>query len=584
MGGVRQSTSESRRVRRAGWWRAVLVALLVVVVAGGGLGGAYWWWQSRTLEGMVGVGLKLLRDADDGIALHVALANWERRWDPPFRGRRLALARHLVEHHDLGDGRVRVLLTRVTGAYYGTDKDAWRRWLEDVERRDSNRSLSRSRAERVKLELLWSAPVGLTGWFSAMLALDGRVYVASLGADFVDPADVADGVVVVDGASGQAALLFTPPPTHYGPGGMIGIAGGSDVLFAASQNGVVYCIDRSGTVRWSTHTGAPIVSAPLAVDTNHDGVRDVVVVTQAGKVVALSGHQGATTWVATLTESASVPEQALGATLALGDLLGDADEEILATAVDGAVVVLDARNGRRMWRGARPAGILGGSLCRGSAADAGPPAFVLDRSARVWGLVRSGGGLQMVAWPGLGAVPAESAIAGLRSLNSEPERPPALVAFPTGDYAGGRGALGVVRAEGLEWRCPVGGAVWATPAVANLNREKGSEVVLVAIEPRAGGVVGGVLTVVSPAGHMLLREELPAPVESAPLVADVTGDGRLELLVADQTGRLHCYMTGAAGPVEWGSRGGDKFNTLNEARAYEFGQVPFGLQWSWTGE
>ena len=92
------------------------------------------------------------------------------------------------------------------------------------------------------------------------------------------------------------------------------------------------------------------------------------------------------------------------------------------------------------------------------------------------------------------------------------------------------------------------------------------------------------LTVVSALGHVLQRVELDAPVECSPVVADVNGDNHLEILVADQSGRMYCYATPGFGPVEWGLFGGDSRNTRNAANAYAFGQTLFGRQGQWKPE
>ena len=64
-------------------------------------------------------------------------------------------------------------------------------------------------------------------------------------------------------------------------------------------------------------------------------------------------------------------------------------------------------------------------------------------------------------------------------------------------------------------------------------------------------------------------------------MADVNGDGELELLIADQAGWLHCLATGQVGPVEWGLLGGDSHNTRNADNAFRYGQLPVGAQWNW---
>jgi len=56
------------------------------------------------------------------------------------------------------------------------------------------------------------------------------------------------------------------------------------------------------------------------------------------------------------------------------------------------------------------------------------------------------------------------------------------------------------------------------------------------------------------------------------------------VLVADQSGILHCYGTERIGPVEWGLAGGDSHNTRNSENAYRFGQTPSGRQWHWNAQ
>jgi hypothetical protein len=78
-----------------------------------------------------------------------------------------------------------------------------------------------------------------------------------------------------------------------------------------------------------------------------------------------------------------------------------------------------------------------------------------------------------------------------------------------------------------------------------------------------------------------MYESFAAPLECGPVIADVDGDDQLDLLVAEQDGRLHCYDTGVSGAVYWGVPGGDRFNRREAESAYSFGQVPHGFQWAW---
>jgi|GEM_PF-1497720 len=559
--------------------RIAVTALLLSL-----LGVAVWWvLRVRSLDWQIQRGLALLSPTCSVAEVRNALDAWERETAAHWSGRSEQLIKRLIERGDLTDRRVRQLLTRVSGADYGDRKKAWQQWFENRRRIRAGEKLKIAREDLVRLDLRWTARIGLTMWFSTLVPIDGQIYVASLGTDFDDPRDTADALVRVDGTTGESVVLFAAPPEHRGPRDMIGVAAGDGCLLAACYNGYVYCVAPSGQLLWSAHAGSPIVGAPLSYDVNGDGTSDAVVVTRAGKVVALSGKRGTTLWVTALAQSRSDDRDLLGATLAVGDLLSDAGRELVVTTRTGALEVLAVRTGKSLWRHTLAAGTLSGAVARGPD-QAGPPAYVADWAGCVWSLVRSGRALEAVPV----AAPAlrwdETLLAGVRTLSGAPGTLPLLVVCPTGDYAAGRGGVCALRADGVEWRLPLGGAVWGTPAVADLNgngRVVIPEVIATSFEPAADGGVDGVLTIVSSDGQCLRRVRVPAPLECSPLVADVDGDRLLEVLVADQGGVLYCFRTEGFGPVEWGQFGGDSHNTRNAANAYEYGQLPVGLQAAW---
>lgn len=571
---------------------------LVVLVLAGGFWAARWYSTRRSLAWQVRRGLEELEAADTPQKLRAALDRWDTATRPNWEPRLDEFITLLFRDYPLEDQRVRLLLTRVAAADYGNRRADWQRWYDDRRRRRQGLPAQVARKEAVTLKPRWVAPVGLTAWFTTILPLDGQIYVASLGASFDDASDAADGVVRVDGASGTAELLFMPPPEHRGPRDVIGIAAGDEGLFAACHNGSVYYINAQGSLLWHVHAGDPIVAPPLAVDTNLDGITDVIVATHGGKVMALSGRQGKTTWVASVARPAA-GQKLLGTTLALGNVMGQAEPELVVTMPPGQIEVLALRTGRSLWRHDLAAGNVAGAICgagRPAAARSEPSAYAGDRAACIWSLVNVGRSLEAVRWCALATRRDETLVAGLRTLRIADGRElgarrggapgstmasSLLLACLTGDYTAGRGALCALLAEGEYWRLPLDGAIWGTPAVADLNADGQAEVVVASIEPGAADQMVGVVTIVSSNGHVLQRTVVDAPIECSPVVADVDGDGRLEVLVADQSGRLHCYATDGYGPVEWGLHAGDSHNTRNAVNAYDYGQRLYGYQWQW---
>ncbi len=615
------------RARPRGWrTRAGLAVLAVAAVVAAVLGGR-WYLGRRSLNWQIREGLALLDRAGSAAEVRAALDMWEAQTRADWEGRTDELTATLYTDYPLADLRVRRLLTCVTGTDYGTRRGDWERWSKSRRRLRAGEQPEVDAREAVRLDEAWTATVGFTEWFTTIIPLDGDIYVASLGARFDDAQDTADGVVRVDGKTGAATLFFTPPADHRGPHDVIGIAACGDGLYAACYNGYVYRLDRDGQVRWSKHVGGPVVGAPLAADANRDGDVDVIVVTRAGKVVALSGKRGTEMWVASVSQPTAGASM-LGATLALAGagraagpalppgrdasptLLPAAGPELIVTTLGGDVEVLSLRTGKALWRHELAAGTLAGAICHTGFDNPGPPAYIGDRAAGIWALVNPGRDLQIAYLRSLALSAEQTLIAGLRTTVGARGTPPLIVACPTGPYESRRGAVCLLGPDDVRWQLGLDGAVWATPAVADLNGDHRQELAVASIEARPGewsgpsaqdavavagslsaqGGVGvppassgcvGVLSIVSLTGHLLRRVVVDAPIECSPVVADVDGDQWLEVLVADQSGLLHCYRTDGYGPVEWGLYGGDSHNTRNYTDAYAYGQTLFGRQWDW---
>jgi outer membrane protein assembly factor BamB len=574
-------SNSDRSSARAGTRPAVLLLLAALLALGFVAGRSLWHRQS--LSWQVNRGLALLSGVENASALRAALDAWESQTRPYWNDRRDELIGWLFRAYALEDWRIQVLLTRVSNANYGDRREDWERWYANYRRMQAGLPPETSRKESVNLTPRWSTPIGLTGWFSTILALDGQIYVASLGTAFNAESDFADGVVRVDGTTGAADMWFAPE--HRGPRDAIGLAAGDDCLFVACYNGMLAALARDGGSVWERHVGDPIVGAPLATDVNRDGATDVVVITRGGNVVALSSR-GEVLWRRTIA-TPRPGERLLGAALGSGDLIAGSDLEIVATLPTGQTRVLSSRTGALLWGCEMSAGSLAGPVCRGNAYEHLPTAYVGDNAAGIWSLQRSANKLEAVRWQALALRSEETLVGALRMLSNR-ERPiasepaPWIIAAPTGEYGGRVGAVCALDAGGLRWRLPLGGAIWGTPAIADLNADGRSELLVAATEPDGAGGVLGTLTVVSSSGHMLHRLYFPgAALECAPVIADVDGDGDLDVLVADQSGYLHCFGTKTYGAVEWGLLGGDSHNTRNADNAYAFGQVPVGRQWSW---
>lgn len=488
--------------------------------------------------------------------------------------RRDRTIRRLLARYPLTDPRVRALLAALTGCDFDSRRDDWNAWL--AEQRPSTVEAIAAR-NKVRLDPLWSAPVGFTSWYTTIIPIDGTIFVASLGENIGQRGDQSEGVVRVDGASGAAELIFQPPDT--GLRELVGISAADDSLFVACQNGYCYCIATDGQLLWKSRLGAPAASPPLATDVNRDGLLDAVLLTRANTVVALSGSQGRTLWGTPLGDGAP-PETVHRPALALLPAAADAAPDILASTPHGTLARLDRRTGRprgpvRSLNAELRAAVVG---CDPQRFD-GPAFVAATRSGGAWMFRAEQNTIEPTLGLNLALGSTVNLFASPRTLTSRQNRL-LLACIGSSTFEAGNSVC-AFNETGLVWRLPAPGNVWGSPAIADLDGDRRSDIVLASTLRLPDGSRCGLLTILNDQGRTLARYRNDVGIECSPVVADVTGDQRLELLICDDNGMMHCFTTGAVGPVEWGSLGGDPHNTFNSENAYSYGQAPIRFQWHW---
>lgn len=559
--------------------RFVAWILLIGIIAVGG----WFLLRSRGVDAAIRRGLALLEDARTAVEIEAALSRWENEY-----GREAGdgLIAALLDRYSPVDPRVRMLLVHVGGADYGDRIEDWKRWHDAQRRLRQGEFPKLQPGERVRVEKRWETPVGLTAWFSTLLPLDGAIYVASLGAGFGLADDAADGVVRVDGVTGESRFIFRPEQRQSAD--IIGISSGSSRIFVATRGGVVYAITPDGAELWSSVLDGVVFAPPMSLDVNRDGQEDVLVALRGGRVIALNGANGKTIWSLGGTRRGRsgegvTEEIAACAVLAAGRIVSDTVPDVLVTYPDASVRVLLATSGAPKFERTERAGFMSGAVVCGDRPPGAPRAYLADRDSRIWSLTRSERRLDLVpTWLVAGGT---TVVAAPRTFELADGVAPALLACTSGAPRGG-GAVALLDATGTRWRYVTQGAVWSTPAVANLHRDREREagrpeIIVCSVLTDAQGEAHGALWILTAEGHVVRSIPLTAPVDAAPLVCDVDGDQKLEIIVADRAGLLHCYSTDGVGPVFWGMHLGDPHNTSNANNAYSFGQTPFGYQSRW---
>ncbi len=526
--------------------------------------------RQRSLEWCALQGLDMLRDARTPETSRDALIRWERLASEVLASRRLDFLRSLGESPAALDEPRRRLYAWAARAQFQTTPD-WKRHLDSLRAVDAGKPIPAPPGERVRLTRRWSAPVGLTGRFTAILPRGDAVFVASLGESALDSADAADGLVRI-GRDAQAELWFQPPGSA--PIDVVGLAAIDDLLIVATAAGRVHAVDAERTLRWSASLGARIRSQPLVLAQAGRQSGRVLLLDADGRLRAYSARDGGALWSAALglrRDAAAAKDDWIDATL----LALPADERgpaIVIVHTADAVCAISAGEGRLLWKirgaGSAASPVLSGRTLYERSADGGL------RAIRVGQTPPTAATIDVASEWSLGAT-----VAGLRTIRSSASGAADGVLVATTGDSKAPGALTLYRNENIEWSVAPGGLLIATPAIADLSGDHRGEIIVATAD--ADGSGRGELVVLAASGHVVLRVALDFASECAPVVADLDQDGANEVLVADRAGFLHCYSSGRAGPIDWGLLHGDPYNTRSSESAFAYSQLPAALQSSW---
>ncbi|MBN1341136.1 MAG: VCBS repeat-containing protein [Phycisphaerae bacterium] len=314
-----------------------------------------------------------------------------------------------------------------------------------------------------------------------------------------------DGTVVCLAGDGHRKWLYQAKPPPWEGFEMITCADvltepGLEVLFGY-EDGWVGCLNAQGKLRWRFH-GDRFRTSPLAVgDTDGDGAPEIIYGTDNGHVYCLTGW-GAVKW----RYSELAPYGRSGPNLA--DLDGDGRPETLITrsntGIATCLMALDAGTGAFRWRTR--------DIMQGYVSNA---IVDLDGDGK------------------------------LDTLHAD-----------KGNH------VYCTRADGTQrWRADLGGrGIFWAPAVADIDGDGRLEVIVGVrgVDPETKACA----YVLADDGAIEQRLELGGSANTAPAVADVDGDGELEILIATEgPAKLRSLTWHGKGRVAWPCLRGDSAMT-----------------------
>ncbi|NDC83077.1 hypothetical protein EB093_05360 [bacterium] len=394
------------------------------------------------------------------------------------------------------------------------------------------------------LPVRWSTKLGITNFKTTIHLFSQAIAVGSNGETRQGLNDPSDGVYWMDAKTGE--VIRRQGVSGHEDLDINGVALGGKKMFAATHSGRVmaYEIYLNGELLWNKNVGAGVKSALAVEDVNSDGVPDVIVATVAGEVLALDGKNGDTIWSTRIDYKANMfglSEKSFIASPALLDVNRDGTRDVILGSRNGSVYAFSGRDGAVIWefRTLTPSGV------HSSACVTSGSILVAESSGKVHWLDNSGALLRSVT------VGAPDQMHGLFA---------SPVAFPNGSVV--IGSSWPSAKSGI-WYIPT--ASTQSPVFFPAGKVSATAVVgdgLGTGEMQAWVVTeGGQLWVINSSGALMRVYDLPAGSETTPLMADIDGDGQLELLIAGSDKFLRAYQLPGRGPVGWQNFRGNLFNT-----------------------
>jgi outer membrane protein assembly factor BamB len=407
--------------------------------------------------------------------------------------------------------------------------------------------------------LKWKVKIGVTTYRTNMVFHEGNIYVGSNGEDRNAKLDKLDGVYKVDAKLGTINHHFQTQ--LLGDNDVNGVVIGNGRIYFGGDDRHFYCFDlETKNEIWKRHVGFEVESCPVLADMNGDEKLDVIFNAEGSGLTVLDGITGKLIWF-----NDTITNHSGNMTPAVLDLNGDGTPDVVtagrgkpnSSKIDTWKMshygdyhfALDGKTGNLVWVQESGAGI-----------HASPCIRVKDQVITIAGLDAYGEltyidhkgnqifgasyGYDCFSSPILSK--NDRLIVGSKNTISVTGIAPEYILTHEEGHT-------YITEDAPYKSIEMGGKLSATPVVADILGN-GKLQMIVADE-------SGNLVIADEDANELKRFKLTAGAEASCYIGDIDQDGQLELLVADLDGYLSCYDTKSAGEVFWGSYRGNKLNT-----------------------
>lgn len=373
----------------------------------------------------------------------------------------------------------------------------------------SFRSVRPVRVQNITLDLAWRYRT-LAAVFSSAAVID----INDDGKNDIIISSSDGKLYALDGRSGRRIFFFeTEHPIVASPVLQSRNKGGKAVILAGGE-GKIYALGPDQRCLWSTirqDFSSSVISTPVLLNINQDGIDDVVVAAEDGKLYAFDGDRGWLIWKSRSTRGRFF------STPAAARINRDAIRDLIVGSPDGLVYGLDGKTGSKIWETK-----VDGPV-NSSPVSAGKERFFIgDEQGNLYEMSAATG--RILSRTDLGA-PVVSTPAVLKGSSGK------FLVLPLGD-----GTVRCLDAKDLKtvWNYRTGyqDAFTSSPAAYDLNADGRDDIITASRN-------GFVYVLDGRTGKDLVNPYFTGnSVSSSPILADVNGDGSLDIIFGSENGNV----------------------------------------------